>query len=194
MALPLYTSHRQQQLSWVIYKLLSNSQNFSVLQHTELDSFFLSLLMERTDDHKALRPLVDLCGRREPVGRKEGLDSRDTEMVPGKMALLESGCNHMPLGKPVRREGWQSAMLRAIHQERVMVPVDRQQEFAVSSRMLSWAAFANFLGQWRWQAKPHVHLQVRCTEKKVFAPSIWEIWVLVQILLTTHWLAQSKFT
>lgn len=80
---------------------------------------------------------MDLCGRREPVGRKEGLDNRDTEMVPGKMALLESRCNHMALGKPVRREGWQSATLRAIHQGRVIVPVDRQQEFAVSSRMLS---------------------------------------------------------
>lgn len=39
MVFPTYTSHCQQYLPWVIYKLLSNSQNFLVSQHPELDSF-----------------------------------------------------------------------------------------------------------------------------------------------------------
>lgn len=111
MLFPIYTSHCLQQLPWLIYKLLSNSQNFSAPQHAELILFPSSLTMDgETDDRKALRGPWWVCVVGESLWRERRDWSRVIETIPGKMALHESNSIWViPQCKPVRRESQQCA-------------------------------------------------------------------------------------
>lgn len=107
MAFPISTSHCLQPLPWVIYKLLSNSQNVSASQHTELILRPPSLTMDgETDDHWALRGPWRVCVVGESLGRERRDWSRGTETIPRKMALHGSDSIRylIPDCKPVRRE------------------------------------------------------------------------------------------
>lgn len=106
MAFPTYTSYCQQHVPGVIYKLLSNAENISASQHTELDSSptaHPATADGEADDLKALRGPRGSVWQERAGGEKGGIRDREIEMVPDQMALHGSHSTHVtPQCKPVR--------------------------------------------------------------------------------------------